>query len=149
MIPILSVPTDTTIEANVRDALQQRLGAHASDIGIDVFHRVVTLIGHASMQERYLAESIVEAFPGVRAVANDIELPVGDQPSDSAIAEAAVDALAGISGTDVYGVKVIARRGWLTLSGCVPSEAVRAAAEHAVEVLPGVRGVSNVLFIGQ
>ena len=141
-------PTDATLQAAIWEALQERLGPDAGDIGVDVSHRIVTLVGSApSFQDRCRAESAVEAVPGVRAVVDDIALRADDRPSDSAIAEVAVDALTGELGDNSEAVTVLVRDGRLTLVGSVRSEQDRTAAERAVHFLPGVRAVSNALFI--
>jgi len=140
-------PTDATLQAAVWDVLQERLGTDASDIGVDVYHRIVTLIGSSTLQNRCLAESVVEHVPGVRGVANDISLPPTDRPTDAAIAEVAADAISSELGDDSDAVTVLVRDGRLTLVGSVRSEQDRTAAERAVHFLPGVQCVSNALFI--
>ena len=140
--------TDESLQAAVWQILQERLGADASDIGVDVYHRIVTLVGSTpTARERCRAESVVEHVPGVRGVANDISLTPDDRPSDAAIAEVAVDAICSEIGEDCEAVTVVVREGRLTLVGSVRSEQHRTAAERAVHFRPGVQSVSNALYI--
>ena len=141
-------PTDDTLQAAVWAILQERLGADANDIGVDVYHRIVTLVGTTpTMQERCRAESVVEHVPGVRGLANDISLPLTERPADATIAEIAVDAICREIGDGSEAVTVVVRDGRLTLVGSVRSEQERTAAERAVHFLPGVQSVSNALYI--
>ena len=65
------------------------------------------------------------------------------QPTDSAIAEAAANALTWYRAVAANTVTVTVIDGWLTLTGIVADLQQRGAAERAVRGLRGVRGVSN------
>jgi osmotically-inducible protein OsmY len=66
---------------------------------------------------------------------------------DSAIADAAVNALMWYRAVAPGAVTVIVTDGWLTLTGVVADLQQRGAAERAVLGLRGVRGVSNALRV--
>ena len=68
-------------------------------------------------------------------------------PTDSAIAEAAANALTWYRVVAANTITVSAENGWLTLSGIVTDLQQRGAAERAVRGLCGVRGVSNMLSV--
>ena len=97
--------------------------------------------------QKFSAEQAVKRVRGVRGVANDLQVNVGDEGSDSPIAKDAVHALP--SDTNVpHTVTVTVRDGFLTLEGGVSWNAQRSAAEAAVRHLEGVKGVSNAICIG-
>ena len=66
---------------------------------------------------------------------------------DSALAEAAANALVWYRAVPPDKVIVTADDGWLTLTGIVADLQQRGAAERAVLSLRGVRGVSNALRV--
>ncbi len=66
---------------------------------------------------------------------------------DSAIAEAALNALAWYRAVAPNTVTVIVADGFLTLTGVVADLQQRGAAERAVSQLRGVRGVWNALQV--
>ena len=67
--------------------------------------------------------------------------------ADSAIAEAAANALTWYRAVAANTVTVSVEDGWLTLTGIVADLQQRGAAERAVRGLCGVRGVSNMLTV--
>ena len=68
-------------------------------------------------------------------------------PADSAIAEAATNALTWYRAVAANTVTVSVEDGWLTLTGVVADLQQRGAAERAVRGLCDVRGVSNMLTV--
>lgn len=70
-----------------------------------------------------------------------------NRENDSAIAEAAANALTWYRAVAPDTVTVTAEDGWVTLTGIVADLQQRGAAERAVRGLRGVRGVSNVLHV--
>jgi osmotically-inducible protein OsmY len=120
-------------------------------IGVTVSHGVVTLQGRVhSRREAWLAERVTHAIPGVRGLANELEVePVdGIRETNAAIAEAALNALAWYRVVPAGTVKVIVADGYVTLTGVVADSQQRGAAERAIRGLRGVRGVWNALKIG-
>lgn len=111
---------------------------------------VVALNGYVSnYAEKYEAERDVKRVAGVLGIANDIEvrLPTLDQRPDPDIAQDAVRAL-GIYLPFLHkGIKVVAKEGWLTLSGEAEWHFQRERAESAVRYLRGVKGVINAITV--
>jgi osmotically-inducible protein OsmY len=118
----------------------------ASKIGVTATpNGTVTLTGTVnSYTEKLAAEEAAKRVAGVRAVANDIEvvLPGTSRRSDTAIAEAALNALKSRA-TPLDNIKVIVKNGWVTLEGEVEYYYQKQEAERAVSVLAGVTGVTN------
>jgi osmotically-inducible protein OsmY len=124
---------------------------NAAAIGVSVSQGVVTLRGGVhSFEQRVAAERLAHSVPGVRAVANELDLPAGArelQPDDSLIAEAAANALVWYRAVPHDAVQVIVRDGWVTLTGTVARMSERGAAERAIRRLRGVRGISNAVTV--
>jgi osmotically-inducible protein OsmY len=120
-------------------------------IGVTVSHGVVTLQGHVrSRREAWLAERVTYAVPGVRGLANELEVDCveGEHETGATIAEAALNALTWYRVVPPGTVKVIVADGYVTLTGVVADPQQRGAAERAIRGLRGVRGVWNALKIG-
>jgi osmotically-inducible protein OsmY len=120
-------------------------------IGVTVSHGVVTLQGRVrNRREAWLAERVTHAVPGVRGLANELEVDAldNDQETNATIAEAALNALAWYRVVPAGTVKVIVAHGYVTLTGVVSDPQQRGAAERVIRGLRGVRGVWNALKIG-
>jgi len=120
-------------------------------IGVSVSHGVVTLQGRVrNRREAWLAERVTHGIPGVRGLANELEVESGDggHGTSGAIAEAALNALQWYRVVPPGTVKVIVEDGYVTLTGVVADPLQRGAAERAIRGLRGVRGVWNALRIG-
>jgi osmotically-inducible protein OsmY len=116
----------------------------ASQIGVSAKDGVVTLTGFVSQfAEKMAAENAAKRVYGVKAVANDIEIRLLAQRTDSDIASAAVNALKWDTSVPEDRVKVTIRNGWLTLEGKLDWQYQRESAERAVRNLMGVKGVSD------
>ena len=144
--------TATTLDADLRHDAEAELAwepsIDARGIGVAVEDGVVTLMGHVKTYvEKWKAERAVERVKGVRGIANEIEVQLVGEHSDSDIARAAVDALRLSTLVPDDRIKVKVERGLLTLSGDVSYDYQRRAAERAVRNLPGVRGVTNLIVI--
>jgi osmotically-inducible protein OsmY len=123
---------------------------NAAEIGVTVADGVVTLTGHVdTLREKWTAEKVARHVWGVRAIANDIGVtPEGiSRHSDPAIAHAAANALEWDSSIPPELVKATVREGWVTLTGTVPRQFQKAAAEHAVQHVYGVKGVANSITV--
>lgn len=124
----------------------------AAAIGVTVTHGVVTLQGCVpTLHQKLMAERIANSTAGVRAVANDIEVAADPthRLTDSAVAEAAANALMWYRAVAPNTVHVTVDDGWVTLTGMVADVQERGAAERAVRGLRGVRGVSNALMVAR
>jgi osmotically-inducible protein OsmY len=83
----------------------------------------------------------------VTTLANEIEVNLTGERTDTDIAESVRTALRVDSRVAAESVKVIVTRGWVTLEGKVPYYHQKAAAESDVRYLAGVRGVMNMILV--
>ena len=116
----------------------------SNDISVAVSDGIVTLTGFVrSSHEKLAAEALVRILPGVRAIANDIQVSEPVVKTDPEIARDAVAALADHAGVPKEGITVTVRDGDVVLDGSVEWEFQRESAETAIAGLNGVRSVSN------
>jgi len=142
--------TDRELQDEVLEALEWEPGIDSAQIGVTVRDGVVTLEGTVTtLREKWTAERVARHLRAVRGLANDMRVtPAGDfARSDSAIAEAAANALDWDSAVPKGAVKPTVRNGWLTLNGTVGWQFQKVAAEAAVQQLPGVKGVANSIEV--
>jgi osmotically-inducible protein OsmY len=150
----LMTPSTALFDRELQDRVLKALEFDPLDraaIGVTVSHGVVTLQGCVrNRREMWLAERVTHSIPGVRGLANELEVETvdGAHESNSAIAEAALNALAWYRVVPAGAVKVIVADGYVTLTGVVADSHQRGAAERAIRGLRGVRGVWNALKLG-
>lgn len=140
--------TSAEVQRDVMEELEFDPSLDAAAIGVAVEDGVVTLSGHVpSYPDRISAERAAKRVSGVRAVANEVrvELGLGAVRDDTAIAQAAVNALASSLWVPAGAVKVTVDAGWLTLEGELLWKYQKDRAWQAVAHLAGVRGVSNLI----
>jgi osmotically-inducible protein OsmY len=140
--------TDSELRREVERELEWEPSVDERRIGVSVMDGIVTLTGEvSSFGEKWRAERAVERVEGVRGIANELEVKLMSERSDTDIAKAAADALKWnvMVPSDKITVKVSNR--WLTLEGDVRWDYQRRAAERAVRDLPGIRGISNLIKI--
>ena len=141
---------DARLQSAVMDELRWEPSINAAEIGVAAKEGVVTLTGFVrSYPEKHSAERAAKRVAGVKAVAEEIEirLPGIDERTDSDVAKSAVAALAWNVMVPRDSVKVMVEHGWVTLEGEVGWQYQRKAAEDSVRILPGVKGVSNLVQI--
>ena len=140
---------DRRLQEQVLSALEREPGVDAAQVGVSVAEGVVTLQGRVpTFREKWLAERAARRLLGVRAVANDLEVPATQvNESDSAIALAVADALEWDNAIPAGRVKAIVRHGWVTLTGATTWQFQRSAAERAAAMIKGVKGVANSIAI--
>jgi osmotically-inducible protein OsmY len=142
--------SDRELQQDVMDELRFEPSLDEKEIGINVENRLVTLTGRVKTYfERLAALRAVERVVGVRAIANELNVvpPKALEHSDVEIAEAAVQALRWSPTVPRERVKVRVEKGWLTLEGRLDWQYQKLAAEKAVHLLAGVRGVSNTIAV--
>ena len=123
---------------------------HAARIGVEVKDGVVTLAGQVSSYgARWNAESATQRVTGVKALAVELKVKLGDsgKRTDVDIARSAKDTLSWTSYLPSDAVKVMVEDGWLTLTGEAEWQYQRQDAETSVRYLSGVIGVSNQIVI--
>jgi osmotically-inducible protein OsmY len=138
--------TDHDLRQHVENALEFDPSVDARKIAVAVDQGVATLRGGvSSYAEKVAAERITLRVFGVKGIANDIEVRIGEQAqrTDTEIAQAAVDAIAWNASVPPNRVSVVVDAGWVTLTGTVEWYFQRTAAETSVRTLRGVRGVTN------
>ncbi len=141
---------DKTLRQFIIDELEFEPSIDAANIGVAVENGVVTLTGHVkSYAEKIAAERAVRRVKGVRAIAEEIEVRYPDQAkrSDDEIAQRALNILHWSVHVPEESIQVKVEKGWVTLTGTVPWQYQRQAAESAVRKLSGVAGVTNLIEI--
>lgn len=146
--------TKSRMAVNLRDAVLEALkwepSVNEADIGVMVKDGIVTLTGWVeSYSEKAAAERAAELVLGVTGVANEIgiRLPGPSARTDVDIVASAANALQWHASLPRGAVKVSVTHGWVTLTGEVPWQYQKAAAEGAVRHIMGVVGVSNEITI--
>lgn len=141
---------DIELRKDVLDELEWDPSIDARTIGVTVEDGIIGLTGHAATYaDKTAAEKIVKRVHGVIGVANDIEvkLPIAAERDDIDITRSAVSALEWNVSVPEEAVQVTVSHGWMTLDGKVEWYYQKRAAEDAVRVLAGVRGVSNNIAV--
>lgn len=141
---------DIELRKDVLAELEWDPSVDARTIGVAVEDGVAALTGHVdSYATKANAEKIVKRVRGVQGVANDIEvkLPSSVERDDVDIARSAVHALEWNVAVPNDRVQVTVMNGWVTLDGSVDWYYQKRAAEDAVFLLAGVRGVANNLSV--
>lgn len=142
--------TDKLLQDNVLAALDWDPSIDAADIGVTVDAGVVTLRGDIrTFAEKAAAERITLGVYGVKAVANDLNVRLGNgyNRTDTEIAQAALTALRWNTVVPHEKVTVTVTSGWITLKGEVDWNYQRVAAASVVRDLRGVRGVTNAITV--
>jgi osmotically-inducible protein OsmY len=140
--------TDEQIRTDVIDELKWDPQVQANEIGVSVKDGVVTLTGWVdSYLKKWRAEEDVLRLAGVKAVANDIEVKLATERTDSDIAAAAVRGLEWDPGIPAGKITVSVSKGWVTLKGDVEWQYQKLDAERVVRRLWGVKGVTNLIAV--
>jgi osmotically-inducible protein OsmY len=142
--------SDEDIKRDVEDELQWDPDIDPTDIAVAVKDGVVALTGFArSYAQKFEAEAAAKRVAGVVGVANDLEvrLPSIDERPDPDIARDAVHALKTQLPLSADNIKVIVKKGWITLEGEVEWNYQRETAENSVRWIKGVNGVSNLIQV--
>ena len=142
--------TDRELQEQILTALDQEPDLDVSHIGVTVNEGIATLVGEvATLPQKSAAEATTRHVTGVRAVANDLDVSPGlaARRSDPALAEAVVNALRWHSAVPFDAIQACLTEGRVTLTGAVTWAFQKAAAEHAVQWLPGITGVTNNIVV--
>lgn len=148
----LRLEMDSRLQSAVLDAIAADGCVAAAEIGVGVRDGVVSLTGEVdSLVKRTRSERAAEGVPGVRSVANDItvRLSPGERRTDGDIALDALNALVADEEVPDKTIKPRVQDGWIWLVGEADDEGQRSAAVRAVETIPGVKGVTNVVRMKQ
>lgn len=142
--------TDTEIRRDVESELQWDPSIDDSTIGVVVHNGVVTLTGEvAHFGGKRTAEDITKRVKGVKAIANEIQTKIlaGGLRSDTAIAEAAANALRWNVATGTAQIQAVVKDAFVTLSGQAMWGFQKTSAENAVRNLMGVKGIANSIEV--
>ena len=137
---------DIDLRKDVVDELEWDPSIDARTIGVAIEDGIIALTGHVgTYAAKTNAEKIVKRVHGVQGVANDIEVKLSTsfERDDVDIARSAVNALEWNVSVPKNRIKVSVTKGWVTLDGEVDWHFQKRAAEDAVRVLAGVRGVTD------
>jgi osmotically-inducible protein OsmY len=116
-------------------------------IGVASEDGVVILTGHVdSPAMRATAERAVKSVPGVRSIANDLDVAPSTARPDSDIAREALHRLRNNVAVP-EAVQVVVTNGFLTLDGTAHWLHQRLAAETSVKYIAGVKGVLNEITL--
>jgi osmotically-inducible protein OsmY len=146
----VSTHSDEAIQKDVLDELKWNAYVRPNEIGVSVKAGIVTLTGWVdSYMKKIAAEEAAHRVPGVKAVANDIEVRLlsSDERTDADLAAAVLNALKWDAAIPTGKIDVTVSKGWVTLKGEVEFAFQKRDAERAVQRLTGVKGVTNLITV--
>jgi osmotically-inducible protein OsmY len=142
------IRTNEEIQRDVLAELKWDAQVQPSEIGVSVKDGVVILTGWVdSFLKKWAAEEPAHQVPGVKAVANDIEVRLPGARTDADIAAAAIQALEWDAGIPSGKIEVTVSKGWVTLKGETEWQYQKEDAERVVRRLSGVKGVTNLMVV--
>jgi len=139
---------DYLTRQNIIDELEFDPRIDASRIGVSVENGVVTLTGTVlNYGQKLAAERAAARVVGVRGIAQEIQVQPAHSPAndDAEIARRALDMMRWSTMVPEGQVLVAVENGHLTLTGALQWDYQRAGAESAIEHIPGVTGVTNLI----
>lgn len=142
----------SVMDKDLRERVERHLdydpAVPSRNIGVSASNGVVTLTGYVdTFADKLAAEKATKGVYEVKAIANDIEVKPPAERVDPDIATDAVRALERNVSVPDHLIKVMVKKGWLTLEGRLDWVFQKEAAEQAVRYLPGVRGLTNNIEI--
>jgi osmotically-inducible protein OsmY len=147
---VMSKAHDIDLRKNVLAELEWDPSIDARTIGVSIEDGIIALTGHVpTYAEKTNAERIVKRVHGVEGVANDLEvrLPTSAERDDVDVVRSAINALEWNVAVPKDRITVAVSKGWVTLEGNVEWYYQRRAAEDAVRILSGVRGVTTKIEV--
>ena len=139
---------DKSVKRLVEDGLEWEPSVEASEIGVAVDDGIVTLTGHvASYMQKLTADRVVRGLKSVRGFVDKLEVRPLLRGSDEDIAKQAANLLDWDVTVPKQAVKVEVANGNVTLTGEVPWQYQRNAAERGIRGLAGVVSVSNRIAV--
>jgi osmotically-inducible protein OsmY len=151
MIKTISAPSDQHIQTAVEAELRWTPDVEASHIGVSVENQAVTLSGPVgSFPERMAARRAALRVRGVSAVADNLTVHYAGAPvTDTDLAESVGRFLETTTVLPRGAVKASVSNHLVTLTGSVPWNYQRTAAERAVGGIAGVTHVENHITLTQ
>jgi osmotically-inducible protein OsmY len=146
----MSIRTDEAIQTDVLEELKWDAHVRPNEIGVAVKDGIVTLNGWVdSFLKKMAAQEAAHRVPGVKAVANDIEvrLPGFAERTDTDLAAAVLGALRWDAAIPAGKVDVTVSQGWVRLEGEVDHGFQKRDALRAICRLSGVKGITNLMVV--
>lgn len=141
-----SMKTNEDLRNDVMDEIKwdPQLKDVRTQIQVSAKDGIITLSGLVeNYGKKMAAERAAQRVQGVKIVACDIEVDRDRKKTDAEIAEAVENALHWNSAVNKDQIKIIIDDGWIYLDGTVDWDYERKFAQHSIENLTGVRGVTN------
>lgn len=138
------------LQKDVMDALKWEPQLHAAEIGVIVHDGIVTLTGTVNAYNKKIAaEAAAKEVAGVKAVVEkiDINYPYSAIKPDEEIAANVLKSLQNHWNVPDDKITIEVDDAWITLNGVVNWNYQKEAAKHAIENIPGVKGVFNHITI--
>jgi len=142
--------TNEDLQRDVQDAIKWEPSLHAAEIGVAVKDGIVTLSGTVdSFSKKSQAEDAAKNVSGVQAVVEKIEVKFANwgKIEDSEIANEIVNAFKSNWEIPNDKIKIKVEDGWVTLSGELPWNYQKEAAQRIVNTQAGVKALTNSLDI--
>ncbi|ANH83771.1 hypothetical protein A8C56_07470 [Niabella ginsenosidivorans] len=142
--------SDKKIREDVLAELQWEPVLNATEIGVAVHNGVVTLSGNVdSFAKKTQAELVAKRVKGVKAVAIDINVDrwPEDNSNDTEVAAAIIAAFRYHTLVPKDKIRVKVENGWVTLEGAVEWQYQKKAAYDAIDLLQGVKGISDLIAV--
>ena len=121
-----------------------------AELGVTASNGVITLTGRVnSYPQKWAVEHAAKSVPGVRAIAEEIEVPI-DRPnriSDTQIAQTAVLALRESDAIPDNGITISVENGCVKLEGNVEWQFEKDEARRVIEDLDGVMKITNLITV--
>lgn len=142
--------TDAQLQRDVIDELRWDPRVGSSEIGVAARDGVITLSGAVdSYAKKCAAVEAAERVAGVRTIADELNvaLPSSRKRTDTDLAHAVANTLKWDIQVPDETVKARVDDGWVWLEGDVEWRYQSVAAEQAIRMLTGIRGVTNGIRI--
>ncbi len=138
------VTGDAELKRHIRQALGRDPRIYQFKIYLRVANGVVYLHGLVNnANEKHLIEHEIWAVPGVRGIVNGIKVLSAVPKSEEQIAAEIRDDLSSYLGLDSSRIAIDVKEGTVYLSGLVPTDYLKEAAEELVRWTPSVSRVVN------
>jgi osmotically-inducible protein OsmY len=140
---VMQAMKDEPLLRGLSSTLHAELGVTASD-------GVITLTGHVdSYSKKNAVEHAAKHVPGVRAIAEEIEVPLGyaNRISDTEIARSAVRALRESDAIPDELITISVEKGCVKLEGNVEFQFEKDEALREIEDLSGVTRIINLITV--
>jgi len=138
------------LRQRVQTELDQDPSLDPEALRVAVHEGIVTLLGHVrSYAQKQAAEDAIGSLPGVKGVANelDVQVPSEHERSDAALAKVALNELRHTVQVPTAALQVEVEDGCLTLTGTVNWAFQRQRAEQALRYLIGLKNINNLIEV--